>query len=168
MTEPEILEIFREESLERLDRMVEILLALESGSAPADALNSLFRHAHSIKGSAGMVGVSEAQLIARALEDVLEDVRDRGVLPRELTHPLLQAADGLRSAVEGTTDVAAYQVTFDGSFKGDVFSSNIATNTFGPQIHLKLGDLPLLVRDPADGAVAPGRHISGRLRRHPS
>jgi two-component system chemotaxis sensor kinase CheA len=106
MTDPEILEIFREESLERLDRMVEILLALESGQAPADALNSLFRHAHSIKGSAGMVGVSEAHLIARALEDVLEDVRDRGELPRELTHPLLQAADALRSAVGGATDVA--------------------------------------------------------------
>ena len=106
MTEPEILEIFREESLERLDGMVEILLALESGPAPADALNSLFRHAHSIKGSAGMVGVSEAQLIARALEDVLEDVRDRGVFPRELTHPLLRATDALRSVVDGATDVA--------------------------------------------------------------
>jgi chemotaxis protein histidine kinase CheA len=106
MTEPEILEIFREESIERLDRMVEILPALESGPTPEDALNSLFRHAHSIKGSAGMVGVSEAQLIARALEDVLEDVRDRGVLPRELTHPLLRATDALRSAVDGATDVA--------------------------------------------------------------
>jgi two-component system, chemotaxis family, sensor kinase CheA len=106
MTEPEILEIFREESLERLDRMVEILLALESGPTPPDALNSLFRHAHSIKGSAGMVGVSEAQLIARALEDVLEDVRDRGVFPSELTHPLLRATDALRSAVDGGTDVA--------------------------------------------------------------
>ena len=106
MTEPEILEIFREESIERLDGMVEILLALESGPAPADALNSLFRHAHSIKGSAGMVGVSEAQLIARALEDVLEDVRDQGVFPRELTHPLLRATDALRSAVDGATDVA--------------------------------------------------------------
>ena len=106
MTEPEILEIFREESMERLDRMVEILLALESGPAPADALNSLFRHAHSIKGSAGMVGVSEAQVIARALEDVLEDVRDRGVFPSELTHPLLRATDALRSAVGGATGVA--------------------------------------------------------------
>jgi hypothetical protein len=38
-------------------------------------------------------------------------------------------------------------VIFDGSFKGDVFSSNIATNTFGPQIPLKLGDLPLLAYD---------------------
>jgi hypothetical protein len=48
---------------------------------------------------------------------------------------------------EGTADVAAYQVTFDGSFKGDVFSTNIATNTFGPQIPLILGDLPLLGYD---------------------
>ena len=45
---------------------------------------------------------------------------------------------------EGTANVAAYQVTFNGSFKGDVFSTNIATNTFGPQIPLILGDLPLL------------------------
>jgi hypothetical protein len=48
---------------------------------------------------------------------------------------------------EGTANVAAYQVTFDGSFKGDVFSTNIATNTFGLQIPLILGDLPLLAYD---------------------
>ena len=34
--------------MERLNRMIEILLAVESGEAPADAVNSLFRHAHSI------------------------------------------------------------------------------------------------------------------------
>lgn len=106
MIEPEILEIFREESIERLDGMVEILLAIESGPTPEDALNSLFRHAHSIKGSAGMVGVSQAQLIARALEDVLEDVRDQGRFPKELTHPLLRATDALRTAVDGATGVA--------------------------------------------------------------
>ena len=48
---------------------------------------------------------------------------------------------------DGSADVAAYQVTFNGSFKGDIFSSNIATNTFGRQIPLKLGDLPLLAYD---------------------
>ena len=48
---------------------------------------------------------------------------------------------------EGTANVAAYQVTFNGTFKGDVFSANVANNTFGPQIHLKLGDLPLLAYD---------------------
>lgn len=48
---------------------------------------------------------------------------------------------------EGTADVVAYQVIFDGSYRGNIFSSNIATNTFGPQIPLKLGDLPLLAYD---------------------
>ena len=48
---------------------------------------------------------------------------------------------------EGKADVAAYQVAFDGSFKGEVFSSNIANNTFGRQIRLTLGDLPLLGYD---------------------
>jgi hypothetical protein len=45
---------------------------------------------------------------------------------------------------EGAANVAAYQVIFDGSFRGDVFSTDISTNTFGPQIPLILGDLPLL------------------------
>ena len=48
---------------------------------------------------------------------------------------------------EGAANVAAYQVTFDGTFNGDVFSANIADNTFGPLIHMKLGDLPLLAYD---------------------
>jgi hypothetical protein len=48
---------------------------------------------------------------------------------------------------EGTGNVAAYQVIFDGSFRGDVFSANITNNTFGRQIPLTLGDLPLLAYD---------------------
>lgn len=107
MIDPEIFEIFREESAERLDRMVEILLALESGETPADAVNALFRHAHSIKGSAAMVGVPEARIIAHALEDILEDLRERDVFPREMADRLLGATDALRSTVAGETDVAA-------------------------------------------------------------
>ena len=106
MIDPEIFEIFREESAERLDRMVEILLALESGKTPADFVNSLFRHAHSIKGSAAMVGVPEARIIAHALEDILEDLREGAVFPREMANPLLGATDALRSAVAGETGVA--------------------------------------------------------------
>jgi two-component system chemotaxis sensor kinase CheA len=104
--DPEILEIFREESAERLDRMVAILLAVESGQPPADALDSLFRHAHSIKGSAGMVGVAEARVISHALEDILEEIRDQGAFPQNLIDPLLRASDALRRAVAGETGVA--------------------------------------------------------------
>ena len=59
--------------------MVETLLALEAGARrQPDAIDSLFRDAHSIKGSAGMVGLEEVRAIAHAIEDALEDARTRG------------------------------------------------------------------------------------------
>jgi two-component system chemotaxis sensor kinase CheA len=99
--DPELLEVFREEATERLDRMEEMLLALESGGAPADAIDALFRDAHSIKGSAGMVGIDKAQALAHTIEDQLEGVRQSGDFPKELADPLLRATDELRLAVSG-------------------------------------------------------------------
>ena len=104
--DPEIFEVFREEVAQRLDNMVETLLALETGTAPADAVDSLFRDAHSIKGSAGMVGVDEARTIAHSMEDLLEDARERDEFPKELTDPLLQATDALRLVVAGESEPA--------------------------------------------------------------
>ena len=63
MSEPdqEFLEIFRDEASGRLDRIVDTLLALENGSAAPDAVDSLFRDTHTIKGAAGMVGLDGDQ-----------------------------------------------------------------------------------------------------------
>jgi two-component system, chemotaxis family, sensor kinase CheA len=102
----ELVHIFREEANERLDRTVETLLALEAKQANADAIDSLFRDMHSIKGSAGMVGVEEARSIAAAVEDLLEEVRHKDSFPVDLTEPLLQASDALRRAVAGEEVVA--------------------------------------------------------------
>lgn len=102
----ELIHIFREEANERLDRTVETLLALEAKRAGDDAIDSLFRDMHSIKGSAGMVGVEEARSIASAVEDLLEEVRDADSFPVDLTESLLQATDALRRAVAGEEVVA--------------------------------------------------------------
>jgi len=106
LPDPEILEVFREEATERLDSMVETLLALESGDAPDDAIDSLFRDAHSIKGSAGMVGIEEVRTIAHTMEDTLEEARKQGTFSKELTEPMLQATDALRRAVAGDGEPA--------------------------------------------------------------
>ena len=108
--DPEILEVFREEATERLDRMVETLLAVEAGQGGPDAIDSLFRDAHSIKGSAGMVGIEGVRAIAHTIEDVLEEARQSGSLSRELTEPMLRATDQLRRAVEGEPESAAAPV----------------------------------------------------------
>jgi two-component system chemotaxis sensor kinase CheA len=97
----ELAAIFREEASERLDRMVGSLLALEAGKPPAGAVDSLFRDAHTIKGSAGMLGLEEVRGGAEAIENVLEEVRGGGAFPPELTEPLLRATDELRRAVTG-------------------------------------------------------------------
>jgi two-component system, chemotaxis family, sensor kinase CheA len=103
VTEPEaeFLELFRDEANERLDNMVDTLLALESGRAAPDVLDALFRDAHTIKGGAGMLGLDDVRALAHAVEDVLDSARSVGELPPELADPLLRATDALRRQVAG-------------------------------------------------------------------
>jgi two-component system, chemotaxis family, sensor kinase CheA len=98
----EFLDIFRDEANERLDQMVNTLLALEAGTADADAIDSLFRDAHTIKGGAGMVGLDEVRDLAHAVEDVLAGIREAGVFPQELTATMLRSTDVLRAHVSGS------------------------------------------------------------------
>jgi two-component system chemotaxis sensor kinase CheA len=97
----EFLEIFRDEARERLDRIGETLLALEDGSAAADAVDSLFRDVHTIKGAAGMVGLDDIGALAHVMEDLLAEARERGTLTPELIDPLLRGSDALRRFVQG-------------------------------------------------------------------
>jgi two-component system chemotaxis sensor kinase CheA len=97
----DFLEIFRDEARGRLDRIVETLLALENGSAQADALDVLFRDTHTLKGAAGMVGLDDIGALAHVMEDLLSQARDDGALPAGLIDPMLRSADALRQHAEG-------------------------------------------------------------------
>ncbi|MGH2840155.1 MAG: chemotaxis protein CheA, partial [Solirubrobacteraceae bacterium] len=101
-----LLQIFHEETVERLDRIVHSLLTVESGVASADAVDDLFRDVHSIKGNAGMMGFEQARAIAHAMEDLLEDARARGHVAPEHVDPLLRATDAVRRSVAGEAVVA--------------------------------------------------------------
>ncbi len=103
----EFLEIFRDEASERLDHIVDTLLAVEGGRAAPDAVDSLFRDAHTIKGAAGMLGLDDVRELAHAVEDVLDGIRGSGEFPSDLIEPLLRAADSLRRHVEGGGETTA-------------------------------------------------------------
>ena len=96
-----LLQIFREETEERLARVSDTLLALESGAAAPQAVDSLFRDVHSIKGNAGMVGFDEARALAHSMEDTLEGSRENGVVTAETIQALLAAADEIARSVAG-------------------------------------------------------------------
>jgi two-component system chemotaxis sensor kinase CheA len=97
----QLLTVFREEAEERLGLIADCLLAVEAGHAPPDAVDLLFRHAHSLKGGAGIVGFAQASAIAHRIEDVLEPARAEGTLAPDLVDSLLRATDDLRHAVSG-------------------------------------------------------------------
>ena len=101
-----VLDSFREEAGERVDRIVDGLLSFEKGTGGKEAIDALFREAHSIKGSAGMMGLDEAYEISHGIEDVLAQSRESGSLAPGLVEPLLQASDALRRAVAGEVGLA--------------------------------------------------------------
>jgi two-component system, chemotaxis family, sensor kinase CheA len=99
--DPEILQLAREEAEERVENIERNLLALEAGSLGPDAIDELFRDAHSIKSAASMLGWKPASSVAHAMEDLFDECREgRGSLV-ELTDPLLRALDALKGAVAG-------------------------------------------------------------------
>ena len=102
-------EIFVDEALGRLDEMDAVLLAIESdpiGGGDADAIDTLFRDAHTIKGGAAMLGLPGIEAVAHAIEDVLAIARDNGAVPAGLEPALLRATADVRRLVTGEIDEA--------------------------------------------------------------
>ena len=67
----EILNIFQQEGGEILQSMDKNLLILEKKPNNIDVAMQLFRDAHSLKGSARMLGFNSIQNIAHKIEDIL-------------------------------------------------------------------------------------------------
>ena len=90
------LEQFRLEAQEHLARLNQGFLGLEQRPDDRELINELFRSAHSLKGTARLMGFPRVGDAAHALEDVLESLRSRR---REVTaalcDELLQGADRL-------------------------------------------------------------------------
>ncbi|MBS0262808.1 MAG: chemotaxis protein CheA [Planctomycetes bacterium] len=69
------LQLFLDETSEQLDALVESLLVLESHPTDAEQLNEAFRLIHSIKGSAGMMGLDGITVLTHHLENHFERLR---------------------------------------------------------------------------------------------
>jgi len=110
---------FVSEAQETIDLLGRELMQLDAGPAddPApDAVNAVFRAAHTLKGLASMFGVERMARLAHALEDLLDDVRmgrrrlDRPAMDLLLETPEVFAriiAEESAGEAPRTTDVAA-------------------------------------------------------------
>lgn len=85
------------ESFEGLDRFDRELLALEKGAGTADTPNVIFRVIHTIKGTAGCLGLSKIESVAHVGENLLSALRENKVtVTPPLINALLAYADALR------------------------------------------------------------------------
>jgi len=98
--EEKFADAFREEAIELLSNMEEVILLLENDSENEDLINRLFRIMHTIKGSGAMFGFQELANFAHHLETTLDLVRNKDLsLTAEFIDLLLQSKDQIQGMV---------------------------------------------------------------------
>ena len=101
MSDSDIVQDFLVESYENLDRLDRELVGLEKNPHDRDALASVFRTIHTIKGTCGFLGFNKLEKVAHVGENLLTRLRDGQLtLNPELTTALLGMVDAVRQMLK--------------------------------------------------------------------
>lgn len=101
-TEDEDLREFYNEALDLLDEAEACLLQIEKKAPLKDRFDAIFRSFHSIKGGAGMLGISDLQDHTHTLETFFSQFRDKDSISAKDVTYLLEGIDKTRSLITGT------------------------------------------------------------------
>lgn len=88
-------QLFIEEAKEHIDNLTRGLLIVERDPGNVDAINVLFRSAHTLKGSSAMMGFRDIAELTHKMEDILDGLRKGGRVSSELVNVLLECVDAL-------------------------------------------------------------------------
>lgn len=132
---------FVTESREHIADIEDDLIKIESEMENVDpeVINRVFRAAHSIKGSAKFLDLSNIGDLAHIMEDVLNLIRSGKLKPtHEVAGPLLQSADMLKSMFEDVTasndmDISEHVEQLRRVRDGEIGPSAKATKRAKPQ-----------------------------------
>ncbi|MET0549431.1 MAG: chemotaxis protein CheA, partial [Xanthomonas sp.] len=112
MNMDQLLQTFIAESRDLLEDMERNLLEAERGEAGPDAVNAIFRAAHTIKGSGGLFDLAQLVGFTHVVESVLDLVREHAVvLESELIQLMLACCDHIRTLVEAAAGAEADEAT---------------------------------------------------------
>src|ERR1700693_3353595 len=101
MSDSDIVQDFVVESYENLDRLDRELVGLEKNPHDREALASVFRTIHTIKGTCGFLGFNRLEKVAHVGENLLTRLRDGQLtLNPELTTALLGMVDAVRQMLK--------------------------------------------------------------------
>src|SRR5262249_51178157 len=110
-------EVVREFVIETHENLVQLdldLLTLEKDPTERETLARVFRTMHTIKGTAGFLGLAKLQAVAHAAENLLSRLRDgKLVLNAEIATALLSVVDAVRKMLDA---VEATETDGDGDY----------------------------------------------------
>ncbi len=96
-----LLNRFKEETDTHLLKLQRLLVDLEAQPDNTDFLKEVFRSAHTIKGSAKMMGFNDISDVAHEMENILAEMRDGKLkLQSEITDLLFEGTDVINTLVE--------------------------------------------------------------------
>ena len=123
----EILAEYVEESRGHLEHAEKIFVEIQkAGTAPPESINDLFRAIHTIKGSAGFLGLTAISTLTHAMESLLDDLREGALsLTPAISEALIEGTDMLNNmfddiARSDTFDTSALVETLKRLREGDV------------------------------------------------
>ncbi|MBI4938037.1 MAG: chemotaxis protein CheA [Nitrosomonadales bacterium] len=164
------LQTFIVESRELLEAMEESLLGLESSPDDHDAINAIFRAAHTIKGSGGLFGLDGIVAFTHVVENVLDRVRSGEVpINGDLIALLLSCRDYIGMLVDQIAADSAAQPDKETEATGIMLLNQLRTYQAGEKkqspISATAQSQPrMAVVPPPDGTVESDHwHISLRF-----
>ena len=93
-------QLFIEEAKEHIDTITKSMLILEKEPENQEVINMLFRSAHTLKGSSGMMGFKDFQELTHAMEDIFDDMRKGNKPSSTLISALLECVDALSQRLD--------------------------------------------------------------------
>jgi two-component system chemotaxis sensor kinase CheA len=103
----DVLPAFISEAREQTDTIEQLLLQLEGAPQDRELLDELFRCAHTVKGSAGIFGLTEVVSFTHHVETLLDRLREGDLLlDPVLSTLLLQSNDEIRALVSAAEDAS--------------------------------------------------------------
>jgi two-component system chemotaxis sensor kinase CheA len=111
----ELLKDFFAEAFGQVESLEQNILALEQDTGNHDAVDEIFRAAHTLKGGAGTVEMSELAEFTHLVEDVLDGVRSgKAVVNEAVIDALLASIDVIKAMLDARNDGSVYSADISG------------------------------------------------------
>ncbi|MDR2601688.1 MAG: chemotaxis protein CheA [Spirochaetaceae bacterium] len=154
----ELLKDFFSEAQMQVETLEQNILVLENESGNRDAVDEIFRAAHTLKGGAATVEMMELSHFTHLVEDVLDAIRsDQVAVNENVVDVLLSAIDIIKAMLEKRMEGSVYEEdSTDVEAKLSAILPDSSSKKAAPKQQKKKADAPAPVQVAADGAALEG------------